>query len=667
VGDQENQSSPARRTRRLLDLLRAVRPHPPERREAELLSLCGDDAELFADVAAMLRDDDDEAGIFGEPNLAAGRGLVDRLVEESREAGASGADSLPIVLGGYTLTRLLGEGSMGAVYRADGPDGLVALKIIHSHLLSAGGLQRFMREARIGQQVRHENVVRAYDCDAAELDGRRRNYLVMEYVEGQTLRELLREQECVPERLCRHIGREVARGLSAIHKARVIHRDLKPENILITPDHVVKVMDLGVALLQDEAIRLSRSGDFLGSLEYAAPEQFGAGGAELDRRVDLYALGVLLYELATGHHPYRDDNPSRMFSNILNVVPRKVGEVNPQVSPFFEEVVHTLLEKDRESRFGSATQLAAILDEGEQSDWWQERARVLRRTTRQPLRRIRIPRETALYGRDADLTKLQELFERARAGDGQVMLIEGEAGVGKTRLVDEFVGRLRQAGEDVNFLFGSYPPGGAATASGAFSEAYREQFGAEGLEEALASYLTTTPVLIPAFAAVLRGEAPPPGAQALTKDSLQTVFVHATRGLAADRVTTGAVLVARHGRHRAPRPPARNNAPGSGRALDRRHRTSGPGVASAAFPAGSEGSRQAACGGVPLRAPGARAGASDRHQVRRQPVLRVRDHPGPARWPVPRAATRRDLDNDAADRGHPGAVVGHGPGQRARR
>ena len=140
-----------------------------------------------------------------------------------------------------------------------------------------------------------------------------------------------------------------------------------------------------------------------------------------------------------------------------------------------------------------------------------------------------MPRETALYGREDNQATLNALFQKAKDGDGQVVLVEGEAGIGKTRLVDEFVGHLQQRGEDINFLFGSYPPGGAATASGAFSTAYREQFGDAGLEETLAPYLMPTPVLIPAFAALLRGETSPDGAEPLTKDSLQTVFVHATR------------------------------------------------------------------------------------------------------------------------------------------
>lgn len=132
---------------------------------------------------------------------------------------------------------------------------------------------------------------------------------------------------------------------------------------------------------------------------------------------------------------------------------------------------------------------------------------------------------------------MQKAYEQVKAGDGQVLLIEGEAGIGKTRLVDEFVGLLRQEGEDVNFLFGSYPPGGAATAAGAFSEAYREQFGTDALEDTLEDYLKPTPILIRAFAAILRGETTPRDAEPLTKDSLRTVFIHTTRGLAAERTT----------------------------------------------------------------------------------------------------------------------------------
>ncbi len=449
-------------------------------------------------------------------------------------------------IGPYLVSAELGSGGMGKVYRAEvvgkapglAPGSAVAIKVIHPHLMErAGFFKRFLREAEIGKSVRHPNVVRCIDCDAEVQEGRQLNYLVMEYVEGQTLRALLAELERVPEELCRHLGREVAKGLAAIHAAGVVHRDLKPENVLITRNHAVKVMDLGVARVAEETIRLSDAGDFIGTMEYAAPEQFRSGSSDVDGRADLYALGVMLYELSTARHPYRESDPRKLLRRVLEETPRKAGLINPQLSPFFEEVVAKLVAKDREDRFSSASDLVGILVEGERSDWWKAREQIIRVETNRPLRRIRIPRETAVYGRDEELAALQAVYERARAGEGQVLLIEGEAGIGKTRLVDEFVGRLQSAGEETNFLFGSYPPGGAATASGAWSTAYREHFGAEALEERLRPYLTITPILIPAFAALLRGEPPPEGKAPLSKDSLQTAFVHATRALAAERPT----------------------------------------------------------------------------------------------------------------------------------
>src|SRR6185295_10120798 len=120
-----------------------------------------------------------------------------------------------------------------------------------------------------------------------------------------------------------------------------------------------------------------------------------------------------------------------------------------------------------------------------ESAWWEARAIAIRAETRRPLRRVRVPRETALYGREDELAKLDALFEKVTAGDGQVVLVDGEAGIGKSRLISDFVDLLHQQGHEVSFLFGSYPPGGAATASSAFSTAYREQFGAVDLDGTL--------------------------------------------------------------------------------------------------------------------------------------------------------------------------------------
>ncbi|MDM7917355.1 MAG: protein kinase, partial [Candidatus Eisenbacteria bacterium] len=517
---------------RVKEIFLRVADLPEEDRRAALRAACGTNASLRAEVEDLL-------ALDSEP-FSGSEDTGDKITH------TIGTLNPQARIGPYLIGDELGSGGMGKVYRAEvvgKAPGLaagttVALKIIHPHLLEkAGFFKRFLREAEIGKSVRHPNVVRCIDCDAIVHEGRQLNFLVMEYVEGQTLRSLLQELDRVPEELCRHLGREIARGLAAIHAAGVVHRDLKPDNILITADHAVKVMDLGVARPTEQTARLSQTGSFIGTVEYAAPEQFRSDGPEIDGRADLYALGIILYELSTARHPYRDGDPRVVLRRVLEEPPRRVGQLNPQLSPFFEEVVQKLIAKDKEDRFASATDLIHVLEDGDKSEWWNARAQAIRIETKRPLRRVRMPRETAIYGREDDLARLRVIFADVKAAHGQVLLVEGEAGIGKTRLIDEFIGELDSAGEDLNFLFGSYPPGGAATVSGAWSTAYREQFGSEGLEERIRGYLSLTPSLASAFAALLKGEPTPEGKEPLTKDSMQTAFVQATRALAAERPT----------------------------------------------------------------------------------------------------------------------------------
>ena len=270
-------------------------------------------------------------------------------------------------VGPYRILRELGRGGMGTVYLAEvaGPGpGLrrgerVAVKVVHLHLLGRRGVaERFRREVEIGRSVRHENVVRVLDFGTSA--GKPAQvYLVMEYVEGRTLRALLEESGRLPEAFCTKVAREVARALVAIHAAGAIHRDVKPANILLTDDGVVKLMDLGVAWLASKAARLSATGAFVGSLLYAAPEQLRAG-SRLDGRSDLYALGLTLFELAAGEHWFACGT---------------VAALRPRVSPFFEEVVQTLLARDRDARFATADELDAVLEAGEASEWWRCRSR----------------------------------------------------------------------------------------------------------------------------------------------------------------------------------------------------------------------------------------------------------------------------------------------------
>jgi hypothetical protein len=445
---------------------------------------------------------------------------------------------VPEQVGPYRVVMEVGSGGMGTVYLAEDAAGApVALKVLHAHLLHRDGiLQRFLREAALGRRVVHDNVVRTIDVGSTTVEGQTVHYLALEYVGGQTLRGLLDEFERIPEELCRHIAREVARALVAIHAAGVVHRDLKPDNILLTADHRVKVTDLGIAYLNEAGLRLSRTGMFVGSLAYAAPEQF-RGDGKIDGRADLHALGVTLYELAAGRHPFGDGEPRTAMRRILSEPPRRLGEVNPQVSPFFEEVVHTLLAKTPEGRFASAAELLTVLESAEDGAWWRDRSRAMGAAQGGPHRRARVPAESAVHGRDEELARVRAVFGRAAAGEGQVVLVEGEAGIGKSRLVDEVVARLGAEGEQFDFLCGSFPPGGAATARTAFAEAFRERFGAGGA----AGRLARSPSLVPAFDALLRDDRPPPGAAELTRDAVHDCFVQAMRSVAAERPTIVAI------------------------------------------------------------------------------------------------------------------------------
>jgi serine/threonine-protein kinase len=303
--------------------------------------------------------------------------LMDAVTTSAAHADEDDADDGPR-LGRYRLERELGKGGMGTVHLAHRPDGTpVALKLIHAHLLQTEGFfKRFVREAEVARRIRHENVVRTLDYDAISEDGRSRHFLVMEYVEGQTLRQLLDDLDHVPEELCRHVAREVCKGLAAIHAAGAVHGDLKPENVIVTRDDVVKVMDVGVVRLVDESLRQRGSDAVVGNVLHAAPEQY-EGGA-VDVRTDLYALGLTLHEMACGVHPFGGEEITQVIEQVLHTEPPRLGDVHPELSSFFEELVLTLLAKDRADRFASADELLAVLEKGEDSAWWRARTRSTR-------------------------------------------------------------------------------------------------------------------------------------------------------------------------------------------------------------------------------------------------------------------------------------------------
>ncbi|MCB9828279.1 MAG: protein kinase [Planctomycetes bacterium] len=354
-------------------------------------------------------------------------------------------------LGDYEVLERLGTGAMGAVYRARAVDDEhdVALKILHPHRIGGGdALQRIRREAEAGSRVLDEHVLRTHACAIEVVDGAPVVYLVLELVPGRTLRELLGDVGPLPEPLLVEVARQAALGLAAIHEAGIVHRDVKPDNLMIDDAQRVRVMDLGVAAVAGD----ETSGGFVGSLRYAAPEQIE--GHAVGPTADLYALGVTLYELAAGVPPFSADDPRRLVRLHLEAAPRFPLRDDAPLGPFFEGVLETLLAKLPEERFASAAELAAVLETGESGSWW-----LANRDRRSGGRHAAWPevpvrRATRLVGRDVLRAALDARVDALRHGQGGVLVLRGEAGVGKSRLLDALL--RAEAGRGTRAIYASF-------------------------------------------------------------------------------------------------------------------------------------------------------------------------------------------------------------------
>jgi len=448
-------------------------------------------------------------------------------------------------LGPYRVQRELGTGGMGTVFLAEvvesgkGAFGdlpsvgsPVALKCFHPHLVGTDDFAgRFRREAKVGAQLQHENVVHTFDAGSADLRGTPTSYLAMEFVEGQTLRDLISELGRLPEELAVTVAQQVCAGLRAIHDAGITHRDLKPENVIITGDHRVKLMDLGVAKVRDASIRLSLTGQFLGSVHYASPEQFRDPNS-VDARTDLYALGILLHEMLTGQNPFYHQDLQVVLRRTLTEAPRRVSLLCPEISPVLDQLADNLAQKDPDARIATAAGVLDVLQSGEASEWWRRSGRSdWERTGRRQSLRIPVEREAPLIGREKEIAALRKVFDEVAEGERRVVLLEGEAGVGKTRLIDEFAASLSDHGVAHKFTFAAFPPPGSGRAFQAFSEALRRELEGEDLEVALARLLPEG-AAVAEFAALVEGR--PVGSESLSRDLVRSLFAACFRALAED-------------------------------------------------------------------------------------------------------------------------------------
>ncbi len=324
----------------------------------------------------------------------------------SMETPVAGTPSLAItdlvgvtLSGRYLVKRKLGQGGMGAVYEVTHTEigGRYAIKVLLEKYAQRDAIvKRLKQEAQLATSLDHEHIIRVTDFGNTQ-DGR--TFVVMEYLEGESLAECLARESKLPEQRILRIAAQTASALAAAHQKGIVHRDVKPENLFLLKrkeQDFVKVVDFGISKNlrqsdeQEEQPRLTQTGMVLGTPLYMSPEQ-ARGDDDLDHRVDVYALGVIMYECAAGRVPFAGTNYLSVISQVLNNEPKPLRELRPELSEEFEAIVSKAMTKDREHRYASANamlhDLNALLDDPTHST---ERAKIT--GPRKLMPRARIPK-----------------------------------------------------------------------------------------------------------------------------------------------------------------------------------------------------------------------------------------------------------------------------------
>ncbi len=259
--------------------------------------------------------------------------------------------------GRYELQEFVGKGGMSLVYRAlDRNTGhQVAVKLLKPELTGDKEfLARFEREALAAGKMRHHNIVNL--LDVGNEDGRR--FLVMEYVEGRTLKEIITERTTLPADTAAQVAIRILSALQHAHNNGIIHRDIKPQNILVSPDGMIKVADFGIARVAGSDT-LTKDDAVLGSVHYFSPEQ--AKGEEVNAASDLYSVGVVMYEMLTGHVPFEGDTAVSIAMQHISAEPRRLSTPKHPVSPAMEAVVLRALAKAPNDRYPDAASMARAI------------------------------------------------------------------------------------------------------------------------------------------------------------------------------------------------------------------------------------------------------------------------------------------------------------------
>jgi serine/threonine-protein kinase len=329
-------------------------PTPAKRRA--LLLVEGADDEERQSYDAVLTEEDLEHDKATLPKLDSPEPPPSSLSDKENLSGQ-------LLDGRYQIDYVLGVGSMGVVYgaRHAAVGKLVAVKALRAHLASdAEAIQRFNAEATAATSIGNQHIVETFDFGRLPDGGA---YMVMEYLEGRSLAELIEGWAPLSLERITKIGVQIAEALNAAHLAGIVHRDLKPDNVFLCEREgdadFVKILDFGIAKFGVSQARLTQAGAVFGTPAYMSPEQ--ALGKATDGRTDVYALGVMLYEMACARVPFYGENAIAVLTQHANEEPEALSKRKPEVSPELEAIVHKCLQKEVEARYGSMAELAADL------------------------------------------------------------------------------------------------------------------------------------------------------------------------------------------------------------------------------------------------------------------------------------------------------------------
>ena len=330
----------------------------PDERAAFLVNLCADDEELRREVESLITADKEGLSIVDEPAVNVAAGLLVSSENELMEGQS---------IGRYEIVGPIGKGGMGEVYLAKDKllNRRIALKLLPTdYSCDNERLQRFEREAQAASALNHPNILTIHEIGR----GDNQQFIATEFVEGVTLRQRLKHGGLsLSEAL--DVATQIASALAAAHKAGIIHRDIKPENIMLRPDGYVKVLDFGLAKLTQEAERLPgpidtakpeiSSGLVMGTVKYMSPEQ--ARGLSTDLRSDIFSVGVVLYEMTTGHAPFKGTASNELVRSIIKDEPRPLTEYAVNAPAELQRIVSKTLNKNRTKRYQTSEDLLVDL------------------------------------------------------------------------------------------------------------------------------------------------------------------------------------------------------------------------------------------------------------------------------------------------------------------